>query len=359
MQIFFGYKAFFPVFLAIAILTAGCRKKEETTAATPSPPVRVAVTVIEGTDSLGVIDNERTYTGTVASSQTTVVSFSVAGTITELPIEEGQMVKKGELIGKVASGDYENAHNIAMAQLAEAQDAYNRLKKLHDADALPDVKWVEMEQKLQEARNEAEITKRTLSDATLYSPVTGTVSRKLASLGQNTGPGQPVYEIVSTTDLTINIAVPEGDIAGIAEGQGATIEFDDLATKPLSGKVKLKAVVADPLTRAYTVKISIPSSGNTILPGMVGRVKLSPRPKARTNPDGTIVLPAEAVQLDSDNTNFVWTVNHGRAERRPVKVNELVLEGVLIEAGLVKGDTVIIEGMSKVGSGSAVIPVAK
>lgn len=347
--------------VAVLMAAGGCRKKgSEDKAPSPAPPVKVAVTVIEGNDSLARIDNERTYSGTVASSQTTIVSFSVGGTVTSLTVGEGQAVRKGQLLGKVTKGDYENARNIAEAQLAEAQDAYQRLKKLHDANALPDIKWVEIQEKLKEAQNEVEITKRTVSDATLYSPVTGTVNRKLANPGQNVAPGQPIYEIISTADLTINISVPEGDIAGFKEGQAATIEFDDLDMKPIRGKVTQKAVVADPLTRAYTVKISLPSADNKILPGMVGRVKLSPLPsKTRTNPDGTIVLPAEAVQLDSDNTNFVWIVKDRKALRQRVRVNELVPEGVLIEEGLVKGDTVIIEGMSKVGTGTAVIPVEK
>lgn len=359
MQPFFSSKGLI-VLLVPLLLAGGCKKNEKDRMISPAPPVKVVVTVVDGNSAPAASDAQRTYSGTVAASRTSLVSFSVAGTINTLALEEGDAVSKGQLLGKVNSGDYENAANIAEAQLAEAQDAYNRLKKLHDAKALPDVKWVEMEQKLKEARNQAQITRRTLADATLLSPVKGTVSRKLASVGQNVVPGQPVYEIISASELTFNISVPESDIGNFAEGQEATVEFDNLDVGPLRGRVSQKAVVADPLTRAYTVKISLPDSDGKILPGMVGKVNVEALPvKAESDAGERIVLPPEAVQLDADNTNFVWIVSNGKARRQRVRVNEFVPDGVLVEAGLVKGDSVIVEGMSKVGTGTRVIPQTK
>lgn len=356
MQIKFPVKCLVPT-IAFLLLTVGCKKKEEVKA-TVAPPVKVEVAVIDGLEDVTGADSRRTYSGTVASSETTVVSFSVAGTIKELTVGEGQRVTKGQLLGKVTSGDYDNAHNIALAQLAEAQDAYNRLKKLHDQNALPDVKWVEIQEKLKEAQNEEQITRRTVSETSLNSPVTGTVSRKVANPGQNVAPGQPIYEIVSTEHLTIDISVPEGDISSITEGQAATIEFDELDLQPMQGTVTRKGVVADPLTRAYTVKVSVPANGK-ILPGMIGKVSLTPAAKPKAKRAESIVLPAEAVQLDSDNSHFVWLVKNGKAQRQTVTVNELVADGVVIEEGLLKGDTVIIEGMSKVGTGTRVTPEKK
>lgn len=323
-----------------------CAKKEK---ATLTPPVKVTVEKVSGT----LQTSEREYSGTVSSAETTNVSFAVAGTITQLAVAEGAKVSKGQLLGKVRDGEYENAYNIALAQLEEAQDGYQRLKKLHDANALPEVKWVEMQQNLKQAENAAEMAQRTLKDATLYSPVSGTVTKKFADVGQTVVPVEPIYEIVSTNDLTIDVSVSENAIGNFSVGEKATVSFDRDDLKNIEGKITQKAVVADPISRSYTVKVAISSSNGKILPGMTGNVRfeaLEPdSPEVRE-----IVLPTQAVLLNEDNRLFVWTVKNGRAERRFVEADELVANGVIVKSGLHPGDSVIVAGMQKVGTGTIV-----
>lgn len=336
--------------LSLSLLTPSCKKDSHSP--TPPPPVRVKVLPVAN----GQSSSSRVYSGTVVSSETTPLSFSVAGRITSLPVTEGQKISRGQLIGKVDASDYENARNIAYAQLAEAQDGYNRLKKLHDANALPDVKWVEMEQKLKQAQNAAEMAERTLRDAELRSPVSGTVSRKLADVGQSVVPVQPVLEIVSTEALEIEVSLSENEIGKVDVGQEAEITFDSPDIAPVRSKVKSKSVVADPLSRAYTVKMSLPSGQKQILPGMLTSVVFSQSPNVSQDSKG-VLLPMGTVLLNDDNTWFVWTVKDSTAQRRWVEVDELVPGGVLVTRGLLPGDTVIVEGMQKVGTGSKVIPL--
>lgn len=331
-----------------AIASTGCRHKSDVP--TPPPAVRVEVMTVGSSD----YHSDNSFSGTVAAQTTTPVSFSVAGTIEEVYVAEGQRVAKGQLLARLKSGDYTNANNIAQAELAEAQDAYDRLKKLHDANALPDIKWVEIQQKLKQARNSADISERALRETALYAPLAGVVNRKLADRGQNVAPIEPVVEIVSTDDLTIDISVPENEVGNFREGAEARVAIQGL--EPLSGKVVQKAVVADPLTRSYRIKVSVPSLGGKVLPGMIGTV-VFPGASNAAEPSavsGAVMLPSQAVVLSDDNRTFVWIVKNGRAERRFVTSDELVAEGVIVKEGLAQGDSVIVAGMQKVGTGSPV-----
>ena len=334
--------------LGVCTIFNSCNNKKDKP--TVAPPVKVTVMEISSDNS----ESEREYSGTVSSSESTTISFSVPGTIEELYAKEGQKVSKGQLIGKVRNGEYLNAYNIAQAQLAEAQDGYNRLKKLHDANALPDIKWVEIQQKLKQAQNAAEMANRTLNDANLHSPISGTVTQKFADVGQTVIPAQPVFEIVATNDLTIDIPVSEKEIGGFKVGEMAIVNLETLGKDSIAGEVSQKSVSADPLTRSYTVKISIPNKEGKILPGMIGTVVF---PK-NSNPEDSIssefILPSQAVLLNDDNRWFVWVVKDSVAERRFVTADELVANGVLINSGLKAGDKVILEGMQKVGTGSKV-----
>ena len=341
------------IFLAVGLsLFTACKKDKD--AMTPPPPVKVTVEVVSPYNS----EAGRSYTGTVNAETTTSVSFAVPGTITRLNFSEGQKVAKGQVLGTVRNADYANSYNMAQAELAEAQDAYERMKKLHDANALPDIKWVEIQQKLKQAENAAEISKRALDDATLISPVTGVVNRKLADVGQNVMPVEPVYEIVSADNLTIDISVPENEIGKIKVGDPVKVIFNDKSLGEKDCKVTMKAVVADPLTRAYTVKIAVPSEKGQVLAGMLGTVQFkettSPATDSLYASKAVASLPTQAVLLDFDNRNFVWVVKNSKATRRFVVADELVTNGVLVTSGLEHGDSVIIAGMQKVSEGTPV-----
>ena len=69
------------------------------------------------------------------------------------------------------------------------------------------------------------------------------------------------------------------------------------------------------------------------------------------------MLPSQAVNLSDDNRTFVWIVRDGKAERRFVDVDELVAGGIVVMQGLAPGDSVITEGMQKVGTGTRVVAV--
>lgn len=348
------HRLIIPGALMALLSFTSCKEKKEDNKATVSPPVRVTVMTAADQD----IDNTRLYSGTVAVANSTTVSFSVPGTITNLYASEGQHVSKGQMLGRVKSGEYENARNIAYAQLAEAQDGYERLKKLHDANALPDVKWVEMEQKLKQAQNAAEMADRMVANAVITAPVSGTISKKFADVGQTVIAVQPIYEIISTDALDLEVPVSENQIGDFNIGRKAYITFDSENIPPVDGHVTFKSVNADPLTRTYTVKIAISSMGGKIMPGMIANVKFETL-KDLSPESSVIVLPSKAVLLNEDNRLFVWVVSNSRAERRFVEADELSANGVIIKSGLQPGDSVIVEGMQKVGTGSRVEALTK
>jgi len=216
------------------------------------------------------------------------------------------------------------------------------------------MKWVEVQNKLKQAENAAEISRRAVADATLSAPASGVVSRRIANVGQSVVPAEPVLEVVTLSDIRINVSVPESEIGDISEGQPATVSFKNLGIDSIAGHVVLKSVVADPLTRAYAVKISIPTADGRILPGMVGDVAMSGVSSEDSIGAGGVILPSQAVLLDSDNRTFVWVADNGRASRRFVRADELSSGGILVSDGLSESDSVIVAGMQKVGSGTPV-----
>ncbi len=349
MSHFSNFSGIFMVgLIGLTGIVSGCSKKEK---AVLAGPVRVEVNVVGLTNKPS---NNRNYSGTVVSADESTVSFSVPGTIQKIYVEEGQKVTKGLLLARIGSESLQNSRNIAQAELEEARDAYQRLKKLHDANALPDIKWVEIQSKLKQAENAAALADRAVSDASVYAPISGYVAYKYADDGQTVVPAEPILKIVNLNNLQIAISVPENEIASFGSNTEAKVSFDVADGLTVTGEVGQKSVAADPLTRSYTVKFNLSGTGDRILPGMIGSVSVVTDPSDSTTKVTSFTLPSQAILLSSDNRQFVWIVKGGKAQRKYVEADELSNDGVTVKSGLIYGDSVIVAGMQKVSTGTEV-----
>ncbi len=329
----------------LGLCACGHDSKEKDTS---RPAVRVKTIAV----SSGGVDGGNTYSGTVEEESGTVVSFSAAGTIRSLVVSEGETVRKGQLIGTLDDGSLRKAYDIAKATLDQAKDAYNRMKLLHDSNSLPDIKWVEVQSKLSQAESAAEIARIALNDAKLYAPVSGTVSEKLASVGQTVAPGVPVVKIVDIHSVKVAISIPENEISKFNNGSAASITTAAAPDKVYNGRLVEKGVAANPLSRSYLVKYHVENGGGKLLPGMICEVSI----EGTASAEG-VILPVSAVMLAADNTHFVWLDSAGVAAKRVIRTGAMLPEGIMIESGLQSGDKVIVAGMEKVSRGSKVISV--
>ena len=261
----------------------------------------------------------------------------------------GDRVQKGQLIATVDPTSVKNSHDMALTTKAQAEDAYRRLKQLHDKGSLPEIKWVEAQSQLEQAVSAEKIARKQLADCSLYAPISGVVSEKYMEVGQNAGPGVPVVKIVTTEVQNVRVSVPEGEVAKIQHGQGADVVVPALQGRTFHGTVVEKGIVADPISRSYSVKIRLSGAVGDLLPGMVAKVALGTAEQGEG-----IVVPARLLQLSDDNTLFVWLDEGGKAVRRSVVCGEYVASGVTIVSGLKRGDRLICEGQQKLSTGTRV-----
>lgn len=307
--------------------------------------VRVDAVAVQATDITG----SRIYSGTIEESSGTTLSFAVPGTVQRIYVNAGDQVAAGQLIATLDDTSLRNAYDISLSALAQAQDTYDRMKKLYDSNSLPEMKWVEVQNTLRSAQSAAAIAKRSLDDAKLYSPMAGYVSEKFADAGSTVAPAIPIIKVVDIHPVKASISVPEGEIAKMAVGQQATVAIGTMPGTELVGKITDRGVAANPISRTYDVKITLDNPDGALLPGMLCDVRL-----LSEQAEAAIVLPNSAVLLDADNQNYVWLAVDGVARRRTVGVGSMVDAGIVIDSGLQQGDSVIVSGQQKVSDGSKV-----
>ena len=326
----------------IALALCACQKSE---------PKQQEETISVKTEkaALGELTSATPYVGVVEEEQSTLVSFTGMATLKTLHAREGQTVRKGQLLATIDDTQARNALAAAKSALDQATDAHARMKTLHESNSLPEMKWVEIESKLQQAKASYDMCLKNVEDCSLYAPCNGVVGSKIMNVGETVLPSQPVLHILSIDRVKVRVSIPEKEIATITPETATLIMPDALPGESFEGGKIEKGVSADAVSHTYDIRIALENPGHKLLPGMVAKVAMKDNAEERK-----ITLPVKAVQQTTDKTLFVWVEKDGKAQRRPITVGETSGNRIVIESGLQEGDNVIVEGYQKVGEGTPI-----
>ena len=331
--------------VGLALLLAACSGKKEA-ASVPA----IAVTTEIATTNNDYLD--KSYIGTVEENTSTPVSFTGIGTVTRIHVSEGQRVSKGQLIAELDESQARNMLATTQAQMEQANDALARMKQLHENGSLPDIKWIEIQTQVSQAKSQLDMAKKNLADCKIYTPVSGVVGSKIFENGMTAVTSEPVATILDISTVKVRIAVPEREIAAITASTKSTVAVEAIGRSFEGGRIE-KGVTADPTTHTYDIKISIPNGDGRLLPGMIANVRLHAATPS-TASEGAITVPIRAVQQNAGGQHFVWITRDGKAHRQNVTLGETYGNHIVVTAGLEGGENVITEGYQKVGEGSEV-----
>lgn len=324
----------------IAVSCGGNQKRKST----QKEPVNVGVLTVTPMSS----QYYNVYVGQVKASGTALISTNHGGVLEAIHVGQGSQVRAGDVLAEVTSKNVLASYEISHATLRQAEDGFERVKKVHESGTVADVKMVEIETQLAKARAAARSSEESLEECKIKAPFNGTVSKVLVERGVHVNPGSAILKLVDLSTIEIDIPVPEGEIGQIRVGQKALIDVPALGLVGIEAQVASKGVVA--LSPSHTYEcILVPEKPQTdLFPGMVCKVRLS-----KESDSLRIGIPASAVEMDSEG-RFVWTVKDGIVEKTYVTVNGYQERGIIVSAGLEPGDKVIVKGGSKVSTGMKV-----
>ncbi len=334
------------ILFAILIVMASCGQRQE--------PVKKEVASIKVKAKAVTTVNSMSnlhYSGTVEASQTIPLTFQSSGTVEQVLVQEGDAVRKGQLLAVVNKSDNQNIYNSALAMYEQAKDAYDRLKQVHEQGSLSEVKWVEMESKLKQAESQMQISKTNLDKCNLYAPTNGIVGKRNIEPGQSSISGFSPIELVKIETVSIKISVPENEIGKIKKGLTATFTISALDNKSFDGTITNVGVVADQFSRTYEVKITVNNSDLEMKPGMVCDVILNTNAERQL-----VVVPNSAVSKDNEGKSFVYLVSSDNksVKKQIVEVGNYQSSGVAILSGLSSNQTIVVEGKEKLSDNSLI-----
>ncbi len=338
---------------AIVLAFSACSKKEEPVKKEVMRPVKTMVI------KAGIGPGIHKFAAVVRGSRRSELSFKVSGPLVELPVDEGQEVKKGQLIARIEPRDFELAVQEAKARAVEAENQYKRYRELYAKKQVSKADFDRYRAARDIARAQLEDARNALKDTYLRAPFDGVIAKRFVENYQKVQAKQPIVYLHDISQIEILVDVPELIIAELKENQAATkawAEFQAAPGKKYPLKVKEFSTKADPETQTYQVVLTMPQPKEAnILPGMTCTVlaELGGGVKAATG----IRIPAIAVLNDADGKSYVWVLDKKTmtVHKTPVKVGALTgSEDIVVTEGLKGGETIVSAGVTKLRDGMKV-----
>lgn len=335
---------FLPVLALLFISGCGNKKSNSENWQQPTPVKVMQIDVVQN-------NSTKDYVGTIQESVLIPLSFLVSGTAQQVNVSEGQDVHKGQLLATLNDFSYKSSYQISLAKEKQAKDAYNRLSDVYKKGSLPEVKLVEVETGLEQARSSVDLAKKNIDDCRLIAPTSGVIGKRMVEPGMNVIPGNAVFNLLKIDEVYAVVSVPENEIAQITKGQNAIVTVSALNNAKFEGKITEKGVVANPMAHTYDVKITIQNKEKQLRPGMVCSIILLGMKAAQG-----MAVPLQAVQSESTGAKYVYIVdNGGKAIKRIVTLGKLSGNGdVLVTSGLEKGNLLIVDGFQKINNNTPI-----
>ncbi|HSS07436.1 MAG TPA: efflux RND transporter periplasmic adaptor subunit, partial [Rhodanobacteraceae bacterium] len=197
-------------------------------------------------------------------------------------------------------------------------------------------------------------TKVTLGYTEIHSPITGRIGRILIQPGNlvKANDTNPLVVINQIEPIFVNFALPGSQLGPVLVGQRASPLSVDATivgvAMPIEGKVAFVDNAVDTTTGTVKLRAEFANLEHLLWPGQLVSVSLT-----LGQDRNAIVLPDRAVQNGPDGTYVFVVKSDQHAEQRKVTVKRMVENQAVIESGLAAGETVVLDGQSRVENGAA------
>jgi hypothetical protein len=340
--------------IAMALLLVACSEK---------PPVVEDIRPVRALQIAPAgAENVVELAGEIQPRYESRLGFRVGGKVIARQVEIGSVVKRGQLLMQIDPRDLQlsqsqaNASvNAAASNLSLAKAEYERYRELRQknfvSQAVLDAKEAAYKSALanHEQSNAAfNIATNQNSYANLVADADGVVTALQAEAGQVVAAGTPVVQLARTGEKEARISIPEDQVEMVRQVKEMQVRIWANQALVLRGQLRELSPVADPATRTYTAKISIPNAPPEVRLGMTATVRFI------TKADKNLIrLPLTAL-LNEKNQTSIWVIENGVVKSVPVQVGGVMDNEVIIASGVNAGQMIVTAGVNTLRAGQKV-----
>ncbi len=309
-------------------------------------------------------------TGQLSAKEEANLSFKTGGIIQRILVQEGQRVRKGQLLAELdldeiraqaqqsRLGEKQAEIQLNNARLAyeKAQRDFENTKGLYEDSVATEEQYKDALTLLNNTKNQVEAAEAALAFAgqstqvadfnlrysRITAPSDGIILRKLAEVNELAGPGKAVFLFGSREKAqVVRVNITDKDIIYLNLGDSAEVRFDAYPDQVFRGVVREIASKADPYTNTFEVEVEVFPVGRRLFSGFIGQVRiLTDRSREVTR------IPVGALISADGEQGLVYVEKNGRVQKRPVRILRLAGAYLLIREGLQPGESVVVRGGS-------------
>ena len=285
--------------------------------------------------------------GTARAAEAIDVTSKTANKVIAVRFDEGQWVRRGELLIELDGAQDRADLAAAEAALAESRSAYERSRGLYTQQAVSQSQLEQIEATLKGNQARVAAAEARVADTVIRAPFDGRIGLRRVSVGALVSPGTIITTLDDTRTMKLDFDVPEAFLAILKPGLVVAAHSIAYPEESFDGAVESVDSRVDPVTRSIKVRARLPNPEGLLRPGMFLTVVVSREPLPG------LVVPEQALVPERGEV-YVFVVADGRASRRVVTIGRRSPGEVEILAGVAAGERVVIEGTQKIRDGSVV-----
>ena len=342
----FSYPLSTLILAALLIGTSACSNGEDQNQNQEEEKLVIPVEV--SNVSRGDISAYYANTATLEAEQEATIVSKVRGIVREIYVEEGEMVKAGQVIAKIEDDQYRIEAARAKATLDRLQNDFNRNKELYEKNLIAAEAYQNSQYEYESQKAAYELAQLNLEHTSIKSPISGVISERFVKVGNMIGTDQQVYRVTDFNPLQAILHIPEHEMAKIRKNQKAELRVDALPNQTFAGHVERISPVVDSQTGTFKVTVYIDETKDMLRPGMFGRVKIVYDTRQNTR-----MIPKSAV-MSEDLAQSVYVIKDSLAFKKQIQTGYTNGLNVEVVGGLEDGEMVVTIGQGSLQDSSKV-----
>jgi RND family efflux transporter MFP subunit len=295
----------------------------------------------------------KVFTGVVKESREVKLAFQVPGSLIGLKVEEGQYVRKGQMLAVLDARDYEVQLESANANYEQAKVQAERYAALYKKKSTSKSVFDQTQAAFKLARAQKEAAENALSDTKIYAPFAGYVQTKFVENHEKVGAGQPIVSLLDLNNLEVLVSLSEADYLMSQRFENFRCGFESLGGERVFAKlIDIDKKPQD--GQFYKMRLQpLTESANKLVPGMVAEVQVNLN---SLSTEQVCCVPVESV-IGKQGQSFVWVFDQKKSvvTRRAIQTGDLNSQGKMeVKKGITAGDWVITAGVHSLKEGQKV-----
>ncbi len=336
--------------LLSTLIVTGCSNapEESSSAEQTNEAEEVAVPVEVSEVTIGDISAVYSNTTSLQAEQEAVVVAKTSELISDIFVEEGDVVEKGQVLAQLQTAQQALELKQAEVNLRRLKAEVARNKQIFEKNMISSDVFEKLKYDYESQKAAFDLKKLQLEYATIVAPIDGVISERMIKVGNMVKLNDPLFRITDFDPLHAIIHVPEQELVKLSKGMPAIVGVDARKDKVYQGSILRISPIVDSSSGTFKVTVEVNDPNRQLKPGMFGRVGI-----VYANHSDTLLMDKNAL-IAEEQVPSVYVISENKAIKTPIETGFENSQHIEVLSGLSAGDRVVVAGQNSLKQDSLV-----